>query len=541
MLRSARDCVTVMPQESEVINASRSDVVTHGDRGTVTPQGRGNVTDSSDAGAPAAGAGPAWAGRHARPDRLDIASDRGELFNVWRERWEDYVLLSGLGRAEPSVQIAALRDCLTDDTVRVLRNLELSETDRIDVKKSIDALEKYANGQVNEVIERKKFNKRVQAQGESFDDFLTSLKELVRSCNFCNECRDSLIRDRVIMSLRSAETVKCLCATPDLSLLAAVSVCRAQEAASRDALELYSRAPDGPSAQQVRSPRAGGGPASCAGCGRRRHRSEQHCPARGQRCRACQGLHHFAAVCPSRMDCRWNRESRDRYQSSSPPRDRYSSPRPRGRYPSSPPRDRYPSPPPRGWYSSPPPRGRYPSSPPRDRYPSPPPRGWYSSPPPRGRYPSSPPRDRYPSPPPRGRYRPASQDRLQPRQVRFEQDDYASGRRPTASAIIASASVQGAPRIRVHVKAYEAASVEALPDTGADVSVAGLQFLDDMGEFPENLLPPDEHPKAANGEVIKSIGILPVHTTTPRSHNLESPRSHKYIFQDPESPRSHDK
>ena len=149
-----------------------------------------------------------------------------------------------------------------------------------------------------------------------------------------------------------------------------------------------------------------------------------------------------------------------------------------------------------GWYSSPPSRGRYPSSPPRDRYPSRPPRGMYRS------------------PSPRGRYRPASQDRLQPRQVRFEQDDYASGRTPTASAIIASASVQGAPRIRVHVKAYEAASVEALPDTGADVSVAGLQFLDDMGEFPENLLPPDEHPKAANGEVIKSIGILPVHTTT---------------------------
>ena len=82
MPRTARDCVTVMPQESEVINASRSDVVTHGHRGTVTPQGRGNVNDSGDAGAPAAGAGPAWAGRHARLDRLDIASDRGELFNV---------------------------------------------------------------------------------------------------------------------------------------------------------------------------------------------------------------------------------------------------------------------------------------------------------------------------------------------------------------------------------------------------------------------------------------------------------------------------
>ena len=146
---------------------------------------------------PAAGAGPAWSGRCSRPDRLDVASARGELFRIWRERWEDYVLLSGLERAEPRVQIAALRDCLTDDTIRVLRNLELSERDRGDVNKSIDALERYANGQINEVIERKKFNERVQSQGESVDDFLTSLKELARSCNFCDECRDCKTRSDV--------------------------------------------------------------------------------------------------------------------------------------------------------------------------------------------------------------------------------------------------------------------------------------------------------------------------------------------------------
>ncbi|XP_043197340.1 sodium-dependent dopamine transporter-like isoform X2 [Amphibalanus amphitrite] len=39
----------------------------------------GETVDASRSGvvAPAAGAGPTWAGRHARPDRLDIASDRG--------------------------------------------------------------------------------------------------------------------------------------------------------------------------------------------------------------------------------------------------------------------------------------------------------------------------------------------------------------------------------------------------------------------------------------------------------------------------------
>ena len=65
----------------------------------------------------------------------------------------------------------------------------------------------------------------------------------------------------------------------------------------------------------------------------------------------------------------------------------------------------------------------------------------------------------------------------------------------------------------MRVEAYTSASVDALPDTGADISVGGLQFLDDMSEFPENLLPADEHPKAANGETIRSIGVLPVYIT----------------------------
>ena len=425
-----------------------------------------------------------WIGRQTRPDRLDIASDRGELFHVWRERWDDYVLLTGLKREEPRVQMAALRDCLTDDSIRVLRNLELSDSDRSDLNKSIDALEKYANGQVNEVVERKKFNERVQAEGESFDDFLTSLKELARSCNFCNTCRDSLIRDRIVMGLRSSETIKCLCVTPDLSLAATVSVCRAQEAACRDAreLQLHGSGSGAASALQVRLPgpdngarmnpgdltRHTGRPARvipgdvthCSGCGWQRHPTGRPCPARGQRCRACHGLHHFAAVCRASPD-QWGEPDwpHSRFRSSPPSRDRY-------------------------WPS--PSRTPSPSSPPRGRFRSPSPRRPYRS--------DS--RDRRP-PSPRARLS-RSPDRRS--RVRFQ-------------AIIASASVQGAPRIKVRVETSHAVTVEALPDTGADISVGGIQLLDEMCEYQENLLPANEHPKAANGAVIRSVGVLPVRIT----------------------------
>ena len=77
-------------------------------------------------------------------------------------------------------------------------------------------------------------------------------------------------------------------------------------------------------------------------------------------------------------------------------------------------------------------------------------------------------------------------------------------------------SVQSAPRVRLDVTAQRRVSLLALPDTGADICVGGLDFLQEMGEYPENLLPAEQHPRAANGETITSVGILPVPLTLGR-------------------------
>ena len=49
---------------------------------------------------------------------------------------------------------AALRACLSDDTLRVVRNMDLEESQRNDIWVVISQLEAYAIGQVNEVLER---------------------------------------------------------------------------------------------------------------------------------------------------------------------------------------------------------------------------------------------------------------------------------------------------------------------------------------------------------------------------------------------------
>ena len=52
------------------------------------------------------------------------------------------------------------------------------------------AIQRYVQGQVNELVERCNFRKWVQQPGETFDDFL------VETCKFCTEeCTHKNIRD----------------------------------------------------------------------------------------------------------------------------------------------------------------------------------------------------------------------------------------------------------------------------------------------------------------------------------------------------------
>ncbi|XP_043235622.1 uncharacterized protein LOC122388509 isoform X2 [Amphibalanus amphitrite] len=397
----------------------------------------------NDTLAPAGGAlqvsaaGTAWLGRAAQPDRLDLSTERGDAFRTWKERWEDFYLLAGIGAMEPRAQMAALRACLTDDTNRVVRNLPLEEDERQDVHAMIRQLEVYAIGQVNEVLERKRFNSRVQGDGETFDDFLTCLRDLSRSCNFCSSCNESLIRDRIVIGLRSAETVQKLCAIPNLSLSAAISLCRSQEAAHRDAAEI--RRPDvvarigdpsheddgrepqpsatcrvcGPqSARGAQPPRpeaqghrtafppqrpapSANADSVCRNCGYL-HRRANDCPARGRECRNCGKIGHFAAVCRSR-----------------------------------------------------------------------------------------------------------------PMETAPGQHGQAEPPWPTTSAIIAFTAATGAPRILVGITVgRRSAKVNALPDTGADVSVGGEDLLQQLGLQANDISQPYLHPRAANGNTLRSVGVL---------------------------------
>ena len=166
--------------------------------------------------------------------KLDLDTDRGTDFLVWQQQWLAYRSLSGLSGESAAKQVQALQLCFSRETLNVVENLGLSNAQKKNQAQIIAALKQHVEGRINETIERRNLRQRKQLQGESFDDFLVSLRELAKTCNFCNnECLQKALRDQIIEGLLDGEIIQELLQVKDLTLDQAISKCRGLEAAKK--------------------------------------------------------------------------------------------------------------------------------------------------------------------------------------------------------------------------------------------------------------------------------------------------------------------
>ena len=70
---------------------------------------------------------------------------------------------------------------------------------------------------------------------------------------------------------------------------------------------------------------------------------------------------------------------------------------------------------------------------------------------------------------------------------------------------------EAAPTIHVHVTSLNGSrEIEMLPDSGADISAAGKEILNSLGEHADNLPQSGITPRAVNGTAMEPLGKLPV-------------------------------
>lgn len=106
------------------------------------------------------------------PAPLSLGSNPAASWKLFKRRWENYTLLSGLGEKPRAYQVALLENNLDDDAMRIYEGFDFDTPSAERTTAQILAkLETYAVGEENETYERFIFNHRCQEEGETFDNF----------------------------------------------------------------------------------------------------------------------------------------------------------------------------------------------------------------------------------------------------------------------------------------------------------------------------------------------------------------------------------
>ncbi|KAK4320469.1 hypothetical protein Pmani_008674 [Petrolisthes manimaculis] len=151
--------------------------------------------------------------------------------DAWRHKIEGYVTLTKINMLTRTEQRAALTAVLDDEWTRTLR-YGISVPEDADLGSILDAMREYLRNQRNIIVDRRDFYLRVQEAGESFDDFLCLVKEIANFCEFCDQCVDSQLRDRIVVGTSDELALKRMLENKNLTLENAIDICRAFESAN---------------------------------------------------------------------------------------------------------------------------------------------------------------------------------------------------------------------------------------------------------------------------------------------------------------------
>ena len=238
----------------------------------------------------------------------------------WIKRFERYRVATGLSSKPDTEQVStllcAMGEC-ADDILGTLTNIDETKATYKEVK---DALDTYFGVSRNVIVERARFNRRVQKPGETVNTFIQDLYQIAEHCEY-GTLRDDLIRDRIVVGVIDEALSDRLQMKSDLKLAEAVQMTRQAEARKDnreivrgDAKSLHSTSsvdsvtrkhqprkrkntPKKPPSQATSTTAKHAN--TCKWCGHEQH-FRRVCPAREAVCGKCKKVGHFQTVCQAK-------------------------------------------------------------------------------------------------------------------------------------------------------------------------------------------------------------------------------------------------
>ncbi|KAK4296250.1 hypothetical protein Pmani_031249 [Petrolisthes manimaculis] len=253
------------------------------------------------------------------PPSFDIHDrNAAEQWKNWRSRWECYAMATELDKKPGEVQVSVLLTVIGVESHKVFPTLQLTEDEKKNVKSVLDSFEQYCMPFKNTAFERYRFNLRGQEPGESFEHYVTALRQLSLKCDFDSITPDQILRDRIMFGIADNTVRDRLLREKDITLARTLEICRASEVSSAQQKEV-SKIQDGNihavsrgrqpwmnrtnknEADVQRIPGNARKPAGwikeCRFCGLEHEMKKEACPAWGKTCSKCKKNNHFAVKC----------------------------------------------------------------------------------------------------------------------------------------------------------------------------------------------------------------------------------------------------
>ena len=252
------------------------------------------------------------------PQPLQLGSGVREDWVRWKEDWQDYSVVQKLSEKPDEAQVALFRIALGSEAKKLLRNQPVpnqpgkkTPMDTTKVTTLLQMMETAVMGETNDTYELHMFFQRSQKDSETFDQYLTELKEKVKYCDICECMHDRLIKAQIILGVPDVTLQEKLLQERKLTLEKCIDMCRAAESAATQMKDLSAKS-EVNRVSFKKSAKCGnynsrishhhGSTASstqrnCLYCGRNHPMVKKMCPAVGKTCNKCGKLGHFATKC----------------------------------------------------------------------------------------------------------------------------------------------------------------------------------------------------------------------------------------------------
>lgn len=217
----------------------------------------------------------------------------------WRQRFEHYRTGSGLAKCTRQEQVSVFLYTMGDAADDIMTTMKIDQSEAT-FEELLDAFNTHYNARKNIIVERAKFNKRTQRQGEPVEEFIQDVHRLADECNF-GTLKDELIRDRIVVGVADDTLSDELQSKAELTLTSAMQLSRQAEARKESRSLLRGDTTVNyvhKKYHKDRKPTPSQHKETCGYCGNESH-SRDRCPAKRAECSKCHKKGHYQTVCRS--------------------------------------------------------------------------------------------------------------------------------------------------------------------------------------------------------------------------------------------------